>query len=113
MEYTLTVPTRYSGGRYTVSYPRHNGVGNLAVPILHIHPGGTFRGGKYRARITVNGRRVARAQYIALRQNVVKPLPGTMERKRGVSYAVSTQHVRRRGLVESVKVRVDIRHTLP
>lgn len=51
VEYTLTVPTRYNAGRYTLSYPRHSGHKNLAVPVLRIFPDG-----KRRRRITVNGR---------------------------------------------------------
>jgi subtilisin-like proprotein convertase family protein len=106
VEYTLTVPTRYSRGHYTLSYPRHNGAKNLAVPILRVHPRG-----KNRTRITVNGKRTARAQSVALRQAVVKPLPGQLERSPGASHVVSTLHIRRRGFVQTVKVRVDIRHT--
>ncbi len=106
VEYTLTVPTRYNRGRYTLSYPRHNGAKNLAVPILRVHPGG-----KKRTRITVNGKRTARAQSVALRQAVVKPLPGELERSPDASHVVSTLNIRRRGFVQTVKVRVDIRHT--
>ncbi len=105
VEYTLTVPTRYSEGRYTLSYPRHNGAKNLAVPILRIHPASK------RAKITVNGRLAASAQSIALRQAVVKPLPGSLRRSRSVSYTVSKLQVHRRGFVRNVKVTVDIRHT--
>lgn len=106
VEYTLTVPTQYADGRYTLSYPRHNGAANLAVPILRIHPAG--RG---RTKITVNGRLASRSQSIALRQAVVKPLPGSLTRESNTSYTVSTMHVRRPGAVKTLKVSVDIRHT--
>ncbi len=106
VEYTLTVPTRYSRGRYTLSYPRHNGAKNLAVPILRVHPTG-----KRKRRITVNGKRTARAQSVALRQDATKPLPGQLERKSGASYVVSTLKVRGKGFVKTLQVSVDIRHT--
>jgi len=45
VEYTLTVPTRYAGGRYWISYPRvaagdneHPGSRRLATPVVTIHP---------------------------------------------------------------------------
>jgi len=106
VEYTLTVPTRYADGRYTLSYPRHNGAKNLAVPILRIHPEG-----RKRTRITINGRRASRAQSIALRHVGGKPLPGSLTRAPDTSYTVSTLRIRRRGSVKAVGVSVDIRHT--
>jgi subtilisin-like proprotein convertase family protein len=105
VEYTLTVPTRYADGRYTLSYPRHGGAKNLAVPILRIHSADK------QSKITVNGRLASSAQSIALRRTVVKPLPGSIRRMGSASYTVSTLRISRRGRIRTVKVAVDIRHT--
>ena len=62
VEYTLTVPTRYSNGRYWVSYPRVVAGGNagsdarrLATPTVTVHPAW----GDATTRIAIDGQPVA------------------------------------------------------
>jgi hypothetical protein len=38
VEYTLTSPTNYAGGRYSFSYARHDGSETLAVPVIRVLP---------------------------------------------------------------------------
>lgn len=58
VEYTLTVPTRYSGGRVFLSYPRlsDEAAPNLATPVFHVRPGW----GDATTIVKVDGKRVSR-----------------------------------------------------
>ena len=70
VEYTLTAPTRYEGGRYYVSYPRTavpeptEGVHllTLAMPVVTVNPAW----GDGRTAIMIDGKRVARGTPIVL-----------------------------------------------
>ena len=64
VEYTLTVPTRYSGGRVFLSYPRlsDEAAENLATPVFHIRPGW----GDATTMVKVDGKRVSRDAPIVL-----------------------------------------------
>ena len=60
VEYTLTAPTRYSGGRYWLSYPRVDGSGSqaghtLATPVLTVHAAG----GPAQTAVEIDGRPIA------------------------------------------------------
>ena len=105
VEYTLTAPTRYAEGRYTLSYPRHNGHANLAAPVVRVYPEAP------RAAISVDGRLAARAQPVVFSKPITRPLPGDLTRDGRASYTVSSLEVTERGRVASASVAVDIRHT--
>jgi subtilisin-like proprotein convertase family protein len=62
VEYTLTVPTRYAGGRYWISYPRVVAGANanpdsrpLVTPVVTVHPAW----GDARTPITIDGKKAA------------------------------------------------------
>lgn len=71
VEYTLTVPTRYAGGRYWLSYPRvaaggsdHPEALRLATPLVTVWPAWPTAGA--RAPITIDGKPAASGAPIAL-----------------------------------------------
>ncbi|MFH2005502.1 MAG: proprotein convertase P-domain-containing protein [bacterium] len=105
VEYTLTAPTQYADGRYTISYPRHNGDANLAAPVVRVYSEA------HRAKITVDGRLAARAQPVVFNKPIIRPLPGNLTRRGNASYTVSSLEVTEKGTISSIQVAVDVRHT--
>ena len=72
VEYTLTAPTRYMGGRYFVSYPRvatgttkdedRTASLPLATPVVNVH----FGWGDPRTKVTIDGKEIQRDRATAL-----------------------------------------------
>ncbi|MCA9664887.1 MAG: proprotein convertase P-domain-containing protein [Myxococcales bacterium] len=112
VEYTLTVPTRYVDGRYSLYYPRPEAQENLASVVVRVFADTP------RARAQLDGRPIAVGQPVVLarppvdktrgRQRVV--VAGRALERRG-SHVVSRIDVPHRGSVEKASLRVDIRHT--
>jgi len=120
VEYTLTVPTRYAGGRYVLSYPladasrskSTDGDGKtlqLATPIVTVHPGW----GDSSTPITIDGKRVAAGTPV-----VLEPPPRTAWQEvvgGNASYVSSaiavpaSSHTTK--TFTRATVRLDIRHT--
>jgi subtilisin-like proprotein convertase family protein len=96
VEYTLTAPTRYEGGRYFVSYPRvaadaQDGDGQranlrLATPIITVHPAW----GNATTAIIVDGKRVAPDSPVVLTPPVREPWADVVEADSAASYVAST-----------------------
>lgn len=122
VEYTLTVPTRYQGGRFYVSYPRVDpgtsegvdGEGTtlrLATPIVSVHPGW----GDLTTPIFVDGRQVAADTPIVLSAPQKSEWETQVAELPGASYVASTlvvaesSHTQRE--FSTAKVVLDISHT--
>lgn len=122
VEYTLTVPTRYQGGRFYVSYPRVNagasegvdGEGatlRLATPVISVHPGW----GDPTTPVFIDGRQVAADTQVVLSAPQKSAWESQVDAQPGASYVASTlmvadtSHTRRD--FASAKVVLDISHT--
>lgn len=123
VEYTLTAPTRYEGGRYFVSYPRladpaadpelhaENATRPLAVPVLTVRPawGGANLG------IVVDGVKVRPGAPIELRPPVRQPWEDQIGTDASASYVASALEVpserRTARTFTTATVTMDIRHT--
>ena len=86
VEYTLTVPTRYEGGRYWVSYPRsdakQSGPLSLATPVVTVHTG-------WNGAVVVDGKRAPEGTSVVLD---VPPRPDwadVVQAEPSASYAAS------------------------
>lgn len=100
VEYTLTAPTRYEGGRYYVSYPRttvaepSDGERStelaLSMPIVTVHPSW----GDHRVAILVDGRRIARDTPIILMPPVRQSWEDTLEIDAHASYVSSAIEIK-------------------
>jgi len=112
VEYTLTVPTRYAGGRYWLSYPRVDAGGSesgdrdgktqvLATPVVTVHAAGAM----------IDGHPVAADTPVVLTPPVHEPW---MEDP-NASYVASTLVVppssHTTGSFTKAKLALDIRHT--
>jgi subtilisin-like proprotein convertase family protein len=94
VEYTLTAPTRYEGGRYFVSYPRtatpEPSAGarllTLAMPVVTVHPAW----GDGRTAILIDGKRVGRGTPIVLLPPVRQPWEDQVDASPDASYVSST-----------------------
>ncbi len=113
VEYTLTVPTRYSGGRVFLSYPRlaADADPNLAVPVFTITPGW----GDATTAIQVDGARVAPEAPLVLAAPVAPPWLAAIDHDPSASYATSAIAIEdtpehRRGYA-TAKVTIDLEHT--
>lgn len=120
VEYTLTVPTRYSGGRYWVSYPRTaaatgddaDGRGlALATPIITVHPGW----GDSLTPLVIDGRRAAPDTAIVLTPPVHQAWEEAVGADASASYVASTIEVpaskATNVMFKTAKVVLDIHHT--
>ncbi|HEV8320218.1 MAG TPA: proprotein convertase P-domain-containing protein [Myxococcota bacterium] len=131
VEYTLTAPTRYRGGRYVVSYPRSAagssagagtgagadrdadagatpGAGELATPVLRVHPDG----GDATTLVLVDGRRAAPDTPLVLDPPAPPPWFGEGAPDRDAGYATSALVVADvAGEVASARVKLAIHHT--
>lgn len=120
VEYTLTVPTRYAGGRYWVSYPRTAAAPStdagerglpLATPIVNIHPGW----GNALTSITVDGKRVAPDTAVVLNPPVRQAWEDAVDASNAASYVASAIEIppskRSNELFSTAKVVMKISHT--
>lgn len=120
VEYTLTVPTRYSGGRYTIAYPRVAAAAAsgdvaaglpLATPIVTVHPAW----GDALVPIVVDGRRAAPDTPVVLVPPVRAVWEDAIGAAAGASYVASTiaiapsSHTTKP--TDKVSVKLEVRHT--
>lgn len=100
VEYTLTAPTRYEGGRYFVSYPRVGAAGGsddeaapaglpLATPVVTVHPSW----GDARTAVIVDGKRVARDTPVVLLPPIRHAWEDQLDVDPSASYVASTLEV--------------------
>ena len=120
VEYTLTAPTRYEGGRYYVSYPRtatpEGGEDaarllSLAMPIVTVNP--TWGDG--RTAIMIDGKRVARGTPVVLLPPVRQPWEDVVNTSANASYVSSTieinPEVRTQQMYDEAIVMLELPHT--
>ncbi len=113
VEYTLTVPTRYSGGRVFLSYPRlgKEAAANLAVPVFVVKPGW----GDATTMVKVDGQRMAPDAPIVLAQPAVPAWLEALDPMPSASYVSSVIEVAdtapARGRWKTAKLTLDIEHT--
>jgi subtilisin-like proprotein convertase family protein len=117
VEYTLTAPTRYMGGRYVVSYPRvakqADGARTLplATPVVTVH----FGWGDPRTRIAIDGIEVGRDRAVALVPPPHQDWEELIDVDRSASYVASklvvpsSSHTDKE--LKKIKLALDIRHT--
>lgn len=112
VEYTLTAPTRYAGGRYFVSYPRvAEGATKLATPVVTVR----FGWGDAKARVTIDNKDVRRDAPVALVPPPKQDFEELVEYDRSASYVASkivvpsNSHTDRS--IAKVKLSLDLRHT--
>jgi subtilisin-like proprotein convertase family protein len=112
VEYTLTVPTRYEGGRYWLSYPRVDAAGSesgdgdgtthvLATPVVTVHAAGA----------TVDGHRVPRDTPVVLTPPAREPWMEDAEASYVGSPLVVPASSHTNKTFTTAKVTLDIRHT--
>lgn len=118
VEYTLTAPTRYAGGRYVVSYPRTQALATegatsrpLAAPIVNVH----FGWGDATTKVTIDGRDVKRDTPIALAPPAHQPWEDRIEVDPAASYVASKLVIPSSSHTDkdfaSAKIAIDLRHT--
>lgn len=113
VEYTLTVPTRYSGGKVVLSYPRlgAEAADNLAVPVFRIKPGW----GDATTRIEIDGRRVATDAPLVLAKPVEPGWLAAIPHDSSASYVSSVITVedsdKAKAKLRTAKVTLDLEHT--
>jgi Mg-chelatase subunit ChlD len=115
VEYTLTAPLEYAGGRYVLSYPvRSTATGDaaldtlpLAEPVLTFEPGY----GDAQLGLRIDGQRVAAGAPVVLRAPAVEAWLGDGMREPGAGYAVVPVAVERDEPVTAAQVSVEIDHT--
>jgi hypothetical protein len=105
VEYTLTAPTRYVGGRQVISYPRPDGDPSLAPPVMRVFPESAT------ANITVDGMPAAKAQPVVIPRPSTESWLGDHTLDPGGSYVFSAIPVQVEGRLVAAEVSVDIRHT--
>ena len=113
VEYTLTVPTRYQGGKVVLSYPRL-GAGhapNLAVPVFTIAPGW----GDATTLVTVDGKRVAPGVPLVFDAVPEAPWLAAIPHEPDASYVSSAIEIAdtpaARRPVTTARVTIDLEHT--
>jgi subtilisin-like proprotein convertase family protein len=96
VEYTLTVPTRYTSGRYWVSYPRVAAGGNanpdarrLATPTVTVHPAW----GDATTRIAIDGKPAASDTPVVLALPPHEAWQDAVQAAAGASYVASKLEV--------------------
>lgn len=123
VEYTLTVPTRYAGGRYFISYPRvadlhakgdHESLSSslpLATPVITVH----FGWGDPNTKVTVDGREVRRDTAVRLVPPAHQDWEDVIEVDTAASYVASKLVIPSSSHTEkdftSAKLAIDLRHT--
>ncbi len=107
VEYTLTVPTSYQNGRYSVAYPKPSDLDKLARPVLQITPGH----GDATTELRVDGRRVAPDAPVVLSPPAPLAWVGEGEPESGSGYVISTIEVADRGVAATARVDFAIDHT--
>ncbi|MBA3538172.1 MAG: protein kinase [Deltaproteobacteria bacterium] len=120
VEYTITVPTRYSGGRYWIAYPRIDvaatqgsdaGSLGLATPIITVRPAW----GNAVLPIAIDGKRVAPDTAVVLSVPVRQAWEAAVAAEGTASYVASTIEVPASShttkLFTTAMVTLDIRHT--
>lgn len=112
VEYTLTAPLEYRGGRYVLSYPRHDPASasdslQLAEPVLRVRPGH----GDARTEVRVGGQRVAPDAPVVLAPPAPLAWIGEGAPDPGVGHVFSRLEVERDEPVTRAAVRLEIDHT--
>ncbi|HVK83417.1 MAG TPA: proprotein convertase P-domain-containing protein [Kofleriaceae bacterium] len=119
VEYTLTAPTRYEGGRYHVSYPRTAASEStnelrLATPVVTVHPAW----GDARTEVIVDGRRVGRDVPVVLLAPTAPAEPtwaGDLELDPTASYVASELVIREsvasKRTFAAAKLSISLQHT--
>ncbi|HUQ04430.1 MAG TPA: proprotein convertase P-domain-containing protein [Kofleriaceae bacterium] len=113
VEYTLTVPTRYSGGRVFLSYPRQSAevAPNLATPVLRVRPAWADA----TTMMKVDGIRSATDAPIVLAPPVMPEWLEAIPHEDSASYVASTIEVKdtaaTRAIFTTAKLTIDIEHT--
>lgn len=110
VEYTLTAPLEYRGGRYVITYPRPTGTEPdlpLATPVLRIEP----RYGDATTFVRVAGLRVAPGAPIVLTPPPETVWIGEGEADPGAGHVFSKVEVPRDAKVSRAEVTLEIDHT--
>lgn len=112
VEYTLTAPLEYRGGRYVLSYPRADAEQaddtlRLADPVLRVRPGH----GDARTEIRVAGERAAPDTAIVLRPPAPLAWIGEGAADPGAGHVFSRVDVERDDPVTTAKIKLEIDHT--
>jgi subtilisin-like proprotein convertase family protein len=108
VEYTLTVPTAYQGGRYVLSYPRVDGdAERLVPPVVRVTPGH----GDAQTPIDIDGVRVPPDAAVVIGPPPPLPWAGEGEPDRSAGHAVSSIEIQDPGPAAEAKVRVELEHT--
>ena len=105
VEYTLTVPTRYAGGRYAVAYPRSSP--GLAQPIVRVLPAW----GDAMTPIVVDDKSVASGSPVVLGPPRETEWIGEGAPDEGASYVVSRIAVKGAGVVTRAVLELAIEHS--
>jgi subtilisin-like proprotein convertase family protein len=118
VEYTLTAPTRYAGGRYFVSYPRVAELAKsessslpLATPVVTVH----FGWGDATTKVNIDGRDVKRDTAVRLVPPPHQDWEDLIEVDKAASYVASKLVIPSSSHTEkdftSAKLTIDLRHT--
>lgn len=118
VEYTLTAPTRYAGGRYFVSYPRTQTLDAeggsslpLATPVVNVH----FGWGDASTKVTIDGKDVKRDMAVALAPPAHQPWEDRIEIDAAGSYVASKLVIPSSSHTDKdftrAKLAIDLRHT--
>jgi len=113
VEYTLTVPTRYSGGQVFLSYPRlgNDAAANLAVPVFTVTPGW----GDATTAIRVDGARVAPDAPLVLAASVQPAWLEALDHDASASYVSSVIAIEPSAASKvgfrTAKLTIDLEHT--
>jgi subtilisin-like proprotein convertase family protein len=105
VEYTLTVPTRYTNGRHVVSYPKAPSEEGFTTPVIRVFPEDVG------SRITIDGELAAHGQPVVLREPEAGVTCGSTVYNTGASCAVSAIELFEQVEASSAEVTVDVRHT--
>ena len=113
VEYTLTVPTRYSGGRVFLSYPRlsADAAPNLATPVFTLRPGW----GDATTMVKIDGKRVSSDAPIVLAAPVEPAWLAAIDHDASASYVASTIEIPEgeaaKKTFTTAKLTLDLEHT--
>lgn len=114
VEYTLTVPTRYRGGRVVLSYPRlgEEADPHLAVPVFTVKPGW----GDATTAILVDGVRAAPDTPLVLARPTTPPWLAAIGPAENASYvssviAIADDHEAAARTFKTARVTIDLEHT--
>jgi hypothetical protein len=118
VEYTLTAPTRYAGGRYFVSYPRTAELAKsetsslpLATPVVTVH----FGWGDAGTKVNIDGKDVKRDSAVRLDPPPHQDWEDLIQIDKAASYVASKLVIPSSSHTEkdfaSAKLAIDLRHT--